>query len=124
MFLRNAWYVAAWDREVLRDLVPITLLGENLVLFRSTSGQPVALFDSCPHRRLPLSMGRLDGNDIVCGYHGLVFDSRGQCKRVPGACVGVRPQLSRRVALWPGLDLDGRSGTSRFRGDLSGGALG
>ena len=32
MFIKNAWYVAAWDHEVDRDLKPVTILSENIVL--------------------------------------------------------------------------------------------
>ena len=85
MFLKNAWYVAAWDHEVERALKPITVLGENVVLYRTQDGRPAALQDACPHRKLPLSMGRIKGDDVECGYHGLTFDCSGVCTRVPGA---------------------------------------
>jgi vanillate O-demethylase monooxygenase subunit len=85
MFLRNAWYVAAWDHEIGRSLTPVTLLDERVVLFRTEKGKPAALEDACPHRKLPLSMGRLKGDQVECGYHGLTFDCTGTCTRVPGA---------------------------------------
>ena len=59
MFLKNAWYVAAWDHEVSRELKPVTILGEKIVLYRLQNGQAAALEDACPHRKLPLSMGRI-----------------------------------------------------------------
>jgi len=107
MFLRNAWYVAAWDREVTRQSRPIQILGERIVLYRTEAGAPVALEDACPHRKLPLSMGRVVGDEIECGYHGLVFNSAGQCTRIPGAnkipriaCVRSYPVLSRYGLVW------------------------
>jgi vanillate O-demethylase monooxygenase subunit len=42
------------------------------------------LIDACPHRKLPLSRGRIKGDHIECGYHGLTFDCSGSCVRVPG----------------------------------------
>lgn len=84
MYLRNAWYVAAWDHEIKDGLVPVTMLGEDIVLYRRTDGVVVALEDACPHRKLPLSMGRIKGDDVECGYHGLTFDCTGTCTRVPG----------------------------------------
>jgi vanillate O-demethylase monooxygenase subunit len=42
-----------------------------------------ALQDRCPHCSLPLSRGRLVDDQVVCGYHGLVFASTGECVRVP-----------------------------------------
>lgn len=85
MFLRNAWYVAAWENEVVRTLHPTTILGEKIVLFRKEDGTPVALEDACPHRKLPLSMGRLKGDQVECGYHGLMFNCSGKCTRAPGS---------------------------------------
>jgi len=66
MFLRNAWYVAAWDFELGSELMPITVLGERIVLYRKRDGTPAALEDACPHRKLPLSMGRIKGDDVEC----------------------------------------------------------
>ncbi|MES2434004.1 MAG: aromatic ring-hydroxylating dioxygenase subunit alpha [Pseudomonadota bacterium] len=85
MYLRNSWYVAAWDHEVAGSLVPITVLGDKIVLYRKTDGVVAALEDACPHRKLPLSMGRIKGDTVECGYHGLTFDCTGTCTRVPGA---------------------------------------
>ena len=85
MFIRNAWYVAAWDHEVGRqELLRRTLLDEPVVLFRQLDGTPVALEDRCCHRHAPLSKGVLEGDDIQCPYHGLVFNPAGECVRVPG----------------------------------------
>ena len=83
MFLRNSWYVAALSSEIETRLDSIRILGENIVLYRTASGEPVALEDSCPHRRLPLSKGRLLNGNIECGYHGLQFNPSGQCVAAP-----------------------------------------
>jgi len=85
MFLRNNWYVAAWRNELEDGLNPVELLGDRIVLYRRSDGTPVALEDACPHRKLPLSMGRLEGDRIECGYHGLTFDGAGACTRAPGS---------------------------------------
>ena len=85
MYLRNSWYAAAWDHEVTTNLLPVTMLGENVVLYRKTDGVVAALEDACPHRKLPLSQGRIKGDNVECGYHGLTFDCTGTCTRVPGA---------------------------------------
>jgi vanillate O-demethylase monooxygenase subunit len=84
MYLRNTWYVAAWDSEIDRTPRQIKVLGEKIVVFRTEAGDPVALIDACPHRKLPLSRGRIKGDHIECGYHGLTFDCSGSCVRVPG----------------------------------------
>lgn len=85
MFLRNAWYVAALSREVGKGLTPVKVLGDAIVLYRKRDGQLAALEDACPHRKLPLSMGRIKGDEVECGYHGLMFDATGTCTKVPGS---------------------------------------
>lgn len=83
MFIRNAWYVAGWSDEFTAELTPLTILGDRIVFYRTPSGTPAALEDACPHRRLPLSMGRLQGDAVECGYHGLTFNPQGQCVKAP-----------------------------------------
>jgi phenylpropionate dioxygenase-like ring-hydroxylating dioxygenase large terminal subunit len=84
MFVRNAWYVAARSDAVGPGLHATRLLGDAVVLYRKLDGSVVALEDACPHRKLPLSMGRLKGEHVECGYHGLTFDGAGTCVRAPG----------------------------------------
>jgi phenylpropionate dioxygenase-like ring-hydroxylating dioxygenase large terminal subunit len=85
MFLRNAWYVAAWEHEIGRSLLPTRILGEEIVLYRLRDGRIAALEDACAHRKLPLSMGRLKDDEVECGYHGLKYDCTGICTHVPGS---------------------------------------
>jgi phenylpropionate dioxygenase-like ring-hydroxylating dioxygenase large terminal subunit len=98
LFLRNSWYVAAWDREVTRMPLGRLILNEPVVLYRREDGTPVALEDRCCHRQLPLSMGRLEGDELRCGYHGLKFDASGKCVEIPGQS-SIPPQA--RVRAYP-----------------------
>jgi phenylpropionate dioxygenase-like ring-hydroxylating dioxygenase large terminal subunit len=83
MFLRNCWYVAAWGSEVRRAPLARTITGVPVVLFRTEAGAAAALEDRCCHRGLPLSLGRIEGDAIRCGYHGLLFDAAGACIEIP-----------------------------------------
>lgn len=83
-YVKNAWYVAGWASEFANPLRRVTILEENLVMFRNSKGIVIALEDRCPHRLLPLSMGRRVGDDVQCGYHGMTFDCSGKCVRLPG----------------------------------------
>jgi vanillate O-demethylase monooxygenase subunit len=98
MFVRNAWYVAAWDHEIGRDMLRRVILGEPVMLYRREDGTPVALEDRCCHRQAPLSMGKLIGDIVQCPYHGLQFDSSGACIRVPSQ---ERVPASARVRAYP-----------------------
>lgn len=104
MYLKNCWYVAELGHELGRGLKPATILGERVVLYRRQDGSPVALEDACPHRKLPLSMGRIKGDEVECGYHGLTFDGSGACTRVPGA---ERVPHVARVRSYPIVDRTG-----------------
>jgi phenylpropionate dioxygenase-like ring-hydroxylating dioxygenase large terminal subunit len=107
MFLRNFWYVAAYDHEIGRTPLSRTILGEPIVFYRKEDGTPVALEDRCIHRHLPLSMGKLVGDRLQCHYHGLRYDSSGHCVAVPGqdtvppgARVKSYPVVERYRWLW------------------------
>ncbi len=85
-YVRNCWYVIAWDHEVPeRGLFSRTVLNEPILLYRTEGGEVVALRDRCCHRLAPLSKGRLEGDRVRCGYHGLLFDRTGRCVEIPGA---------------------------------------
>ena len=98
MFVRNCWYVIAWDHEIPPEqangkIFTRTVLGEPIVVYRTGARQAaangtgtgfVALADRCCHRGAPLSKGRLEGDNLRCGYHGLLFNPQGQCIEVPG----------------------------------------
>lgn len=82
-YVRNCWYVAGRSEDFGRSLTPVTMLEEQIVIFRDTQGKPIALEDACPHRKLPLSRGAIEGDNVVCGYHGLTFDCTGECVIAP-----------------------------------------
>ena len=48
--VRNAWYVAAFSREVGRELLERWFLDEPVILFRREDGNAVAMAGRCPHR--------------------------------------------------------------------------
>lgn len=102
-FARNQWYVAAYGQEVGRDILGRTVLGEAIALYRTEDGQAVALADRCVHRRFPLSRSRLEGDQVVCGYHGFTYDQAGACTFVPGQ---QRIPRTARVASYPVVEQD------------------
>jgi len=84
MFIRNSWYAAGLSHEITAQPLARTLLNEPIVLYRQEDGCVAALEDRCCHRGLPLVHGEVVGNTLQCGYHGLCFDRRGNCVRIPG----------------------------------------
>lgn len=112
IFPFNAWYVAAWSHEVgNRAPLARTVCGKSMAVWRKSNNEIAALEDACWHRLLPLSMGWLEGDELVCRYHGLKYDGTGQCTRMPSqdklnpsACVRCYPATERHrfVWVWPG----------------------
>jgi len=108
MFLRNAWYVAAWDYEVLADtILERLILGRSLIVYRTEAGEPVVLENRCCHRGAPLALGRKEGDHIRCMYHGLKFAANGDCIEIPGqerippnARVQSFPAVQRKRLIW------------------------
>lgn len=107
----NAWYAAGWRDEFGREPKQRMLLGKPVVIYRREDGSLVALEDRCVHRMAPLSLGRLEGDDIRCLYHGFKFTAEGQCNEIPGqdmipknACVRSYPveEVGSWVWVWMG----------------------
>ncbi|HEY9314393.1 aromatic ring-hydroxylating dioxygenase subunit alpha [Williamsia sp.] len=78
---RNFWYPVYWAHQIGKKPVPITVLGETVALVRD--GEDIhALHDRCPHRGVPLSLGRRQyEGTISCPYHGWTYrlDSGNLC---------------------------------------------
>lgn len=80
---QNCWYAAAYDVELGRGLLARRIADHSLVLYRRQDGKPAALENACWHRLMPLSEGQLEGDNVACGYHGLVYNSEGRCVFMP-----------------------------------------
>ena len=110
IFAKNRWYVAFWSEQLTcGELQARTILDEPIVFFRASSGDVVALEDTCPHRFAPLSRGSVaDGDRIACAYHGLQFDRSGACvynphgdhKIPPAAKTRAYPIVERYSLVW------------------------
>ena len=97
MFIKNTWYVAAWDKEVTKEgLFSRTIIGTPVLMYRKEDGSVVAMEDRCCHRGAPLSVGRREGDCVRCMYHGIKFDATGQCIEAP-AQARIPPQAKVRA---------------------------
>jgi phthalate 4,5-dioxygenase len=97
--MRRYWMPACLSEEVeTPDGAPlrVRLLGEDLVVFRDTSGRLGVLDEHCPHRRASLSYGRNEENGLRCLYHGWKLDVEGNVVEMPsepvesGFCAKVK----------------------------------
>jgi phenylpropionate dioxygenase-like ring-hydroxylating dioxygenase large terminal subunit len=96
---RAFWHPVAWSDEVAERPLAVTLLGEPLVVVRPRNGAIGVFLDECPHRGAPLSMGRIEGEELVCAYHGWRFGADGAATRIPalgpGSPIPSRARLQR-----------------------------
>jgi phenylpropionate dioxygenase-like ring-hydroxylating dioxygenase large terminal subunit len=108
---KKCWYVAATCEEITDSPLGRQLLGKDVVLWRGMSGVVTAFENRCAHRAFPLSHSRVDGDRLVCGYHGCTYDAEGKCVYTPtqpqvptGMRVRVFPVLEEPpfVWIWPG----------------------
>ena len=100
---RAFWHPVAWSHDVADSPLPVTLLGEPLVVVRRSTHEVAVFFDECPHRGAPLSLGRLEGSELVCAYHGWRFGFDGAATCVPslgsGAPIPPRARLTQPAAV-------------------------
>ena len=95
---KKCWYVAATCDEITESPLGRSLLGNDVVLWRGASGGVNAFENRCAHRAFPLSHSRIDGDRLVCGYHGCTYDTEGKCVYTP-----TQPQVptGMRVRVFP-----------------------
>lgn len=104
--LPGHWFAVATSRELKERPLAKMLLGVPLVLFRDEQGRPGALLDRCPHRNVPLSIGRVVAGELECGYHGWRFGQGGICRFIP-SLIGEPGGKARCALSYPAIEQDG-----------------
>jgi phenylpropionate dioxygenase-like ring-hydroxylating dioxygenase large terminal subunit len=105
VYLKNAWYVAAWSDELGEELITRTICELPVLLYRKENGDAVAMGNLCPHRFAPLHMGKKIGDTVQCGYHGMVFGESGKCVLNPHHGGVISPAM--KVASYPVIEKNG-----------------
>ena len=94
----TGWYWALQTKELKRGKIKaVTLMGRDLVVFRTQKGEVIAMDAICAHRGAHLSLGKVEDDGIRCGYHRWKYDKNGDVVNVP--CQKVCPKAS--VNSWP-----------------------
>jgi phenylpropionate dioxygenase-like ring-hydroxylating dioxygenase large terminal subunit len=104
--VERAWYVVCASTALRAKPLSTMLLGIPLVVFRGAGGEPGALLDRCPHRNVPLSLGRVREQRLECAYHGWQFERDGACAKIP-CLVGETDTRGRRASAFPTCERDG-----------------
>lgn len=107
--MRQYWQPAALLDELAgkRPVVPVKLLGEDLVLFRDSEGELGLISRACPHRGADLCYGRLEDNGLRCSFHGWHFDRKGQCVEQPGEPEGSTMHEQIKITSYPVVEKNG-----------------
>jgi len=107
--LRRYWTPAALSDELMgaRPVVPVALMGEQLVLFRNNGGTLGLIGRQCPHRGADLCFGRLEDNGLRCPFHGWHFDTRGRCVEQPAEPAGTRMFEQINTTAYPVVEKNG-----------------
>ncbi|MEE9314651.1 MAG: aromatic ring-hydroxylating dioxygenase subunit alpha [Rhizobiaceae bacterium] len=107
--LRRYWQPAALADELNggRPVVPVKLLGEELVLFRDNSGGLGLMGRHCPHRGADMCFGRLEDGGLRCPFHGWNFDRTGQCIEQPGEPEGSQMYKNIKAKSYPVVERAG-----------------
>jgi phenylpropionate dioxygenase-like ring-hydroxylating dioxygenase large terminal subunit len=99
--LKNFWYAVEFADRVTVQPMRVTVLGQQLALYRTPEGRPLALSDRCAHRGAALSAGTLKGDCIACPYHGWEYAPDGQCTKIPANPPGRGISRKARVDAYP-----------------------
>ena len=81
--LAEYWHAVALAEEVDEGPIAVRLLDERVVVCRLAGGRVRAFRDLCIHRGTPLSLGWVEGETLLCAYHGWVYNAEGECIRIP-----------------------------------------
>jgi phenylpropionate dioxygenase-like ring-hydroxylating dioxygenase large terminal subunit len=104
--LKNKWYLICPSDELKNKIVKKRIFGEDIILFRNQNGDIAALEDRCCHRNVNLSLGYLNSNTIVCGYHGWEYDKNGSCVKIPSQLPGDKIPPTAKIKNYPVKDFN------------------
>ena len=110
-FFRRYWHPVSLSSEVGENPIPVKILGEDLVLFRSKNGELGLVHKHCPHRNASLVFGKCENKGIRCCYHGWLFAPDGEILETPGeaddseSAKNIRERL--RLGAYPVIEYKG-----------------
>jgi phenylpropionate dioxygenase-like ring-hydroxylating dioxygenase large terminal subunit len=106
--IRNQWYVILQARELKQGKpVGAVRMGEKMVLWRDSQGNPVCQADLCPHRGIALSLGCIIEDKIQCPFHGFQYDQSGRCTLIPANGIASTPPKAFQVMTYPAREAHG-----------------
>jgi 5,5'-dehydrodivanillate O-demethylase len=106
--LRRYWYpIATLPELVTEPVLAVTVLGENLALYRTDGGDLGLVAQRCPHRGASLAYGIAEADGLRCAYHGWKFDGAGSCLEQPAEPAESAFKNRVRVPAYPVQEMGG-----------------
>jgi len=87
----NFWYPVCTSSELEDKPLRVTLLTLRFAAFRDSDGHAHVVSDTCIHRGGSLGKGWVEGDNIVCPYHGWQYAASGRCQKIPSQKTGAPP---------------------------------
>jgi phenylpropionate dioxygenase-like ring-hydroxylating dioxygenase large terminal subunit len=106
--LADCWHPVAYADAITDKPYGTKLLDQDLVVYRTSQGVVVAK-DICLHRGAQISLGWMQGDEIVCAYHGFRYSFAGKCTLVPAhptlpisekLCLITYPAIEQYGLIW------------------------
>ena len=100
------WFAVAWSAHLSAGgVVPYRAFGRDLVLWRDERGAAHLQDAYCPHLGAHLGEGgHVDGEDLVCPFHGWCFDGNGRNTCIP---YSERTNAKAQLHTYPVLERNG-----------------
>jgi 5,5'-dehydrodivanillate O-demethylase oxygenase subunit len=106
--LRRYWWPIATVAELdIEPVLAVTLLGENLALYRTDAGELGLVAQRCPHRGASLAYGIPEQDGLRCPYHGWKFNASGHCLEQPAEPADSTFKDRVRIPAYPVHELGG-----------------
>ena len=96
----TGWFMIGWSPEFPANQVrPLRYFGEDLVAYRDEFGDLHVLSAHCRHLGAHIGHGgTVNGDCVVCPFHGWEWGPDGTNRRIPYA---DRPNRAKRLRVWP-----------------------
>ncbi len=98
---KNLWYAVEFSNAISTSPQPLTIFGQELVLYRTSDGQIQAMNNACIHRGASLANGSIDRDCIVCPYHGWHYQPDGNCVKIPSQSPTVAIPKAAKMTTYP-----------------------
>lgn len=95
------WYPVEWGANLPPGrAMEVVFWKRSIALYRDMDGNLHALANRCTHRQLKLSLGSVEGCNLVCTYHGWAYGGDGRVVGIPHERFGY-PMPNLRVPSFP-----------------------